>query len=520
MNKPVVLLVTTATSSSRTAEENLGLGYIAAACREKDINAIIIDGWLEELTSEDIINRILDFEKPIFVGFSCNLLTGDVAIDIVKKLKDRGYNIPFVAGGFSPTLNPKKFLDAGFDFISMAEGERTLVNLCEYFLYKKLDLSQIVGLAYYDKKGELHYKKNECVSNLDELSFPSRDTIDYVMKNKIPVNVSTSRGCFSSCLFCSVAAFWRTSEGVKWRGRSINNIVDELEQLYHKGARYFKFVDDSFIEPPRGTEWCNSFADEINKRGLDIRFRITMRADRVSEELVDALCRAGCNSIVIGIENFNCDALKRMGKIANREINIKALDCLKKFDLYILHGFILFDYATTFEELKDNYELMNKYSWAICKGIFSEMYAATGTRYTEILRKQGLIKSDAHYENYEYDIIDARAKMVYDALKAWHISHVKMYDMMIEPINKPRVLSEDGLKRFYDLYVEVRRRDLNFMKHVLDLVEADARKECLNDFVSLTIRENIQWFEECQNKVDKLYCLEGIKCMAEEDPFT
>lgn len=185
-----------------------------------------------------------------------------------------------------------------------------------------------------------------------------------------------------------------------------------------------------------------------------------------------------------------------------------------------MHGFILFDYATTFEELKDNYELMNKYSWAICKGIFSEMYAATGTRYTEILRKQGLIKSDAHYENYEYDIIDARAKMVYDALKAWHISHVKMYDMMIEPINKPRVLSEDGLKRFYDLYVEVRRRDLNFMKHVLDLVEADARKECLNDFVSLTIRENIQWFEECQNKVDKLYCLEGIKYMAEEDPFT
>ena len=50
MNKPVVLLVTTATSSSRTAEENLGLGYIAAACREKDINAIIIDGWLEAVS--------------------------------------------------------------------------------------------------------------------------------------------------------------------------------------------------------------------------------------------------------------------------------------------------------------------------------------------------------------------------------------------------------------------------------------------------------------------------------------
>lgn len=92
------------------------------------------------------------------------------------------------------------------------------------------------------------------------------------MKNKIPVNVSTSRGCFSSCLFCSVAAFWRTSEGVKWRGRSINNIVDELEQLYHKGARYFKFVDDSFIEPLEERNGVIVLQTKLIKEGWTLDF--------------------------------------------------------------------------------------------------------------------------------------------------------------------------------------------------------------------------------------------------------
>ena len=42
----------------------------------------------------------------------------------------------------------------------------------------------------------------------------------------------------------------------------------------------------------------------------------------------------------------------------------------------------------TFEELKENYEFLREYDWIITKGIFSEMFAADGTLYTEKLKKK------------------------------------------------------------------------------------------------------------------------------------
>ncbi|MDR0404997.1 MAG: B12-binding domain-containing radical SAM protein [Oscillospiraceae bacterium] len=521
MKKPSIVFVTTATICCKTAEENLGLGYLSAACRKNGVDLIIIDGWLENLTSEEITNKILAEPKPVFIGFSCNQLNGNTAMEVVKNLKSKEYTVPFVAGGFGPTFYPNKFLDAGFDFVSISEGEAMIMDLYNYCLYGKPNINQISGLCYYDQQNNLVRNKSTCILDLDELPFPCRDTMKYVIEEKTPVNLCTSRGCMGSCLFCSVAAFGRLSGGPRWRGRSSNNIVDEIEQLYYKGARHFKFVDDSFIEPPRNEEWCNNFADEIQKRGLsDIRLRITVRADRINDEIISALCRAGCNLYACGIENFNVNALRRMGKIANPEQNKKALDIFKKHDVYVQMGHILFDYGTTLSELKENYEMMSKYSWTICRGVFSEMFAAKGTPYTQLLYKKGLIKGDIRLMNYYYEIKDVQAKMVYDALKEWHISHMRMYNMVIEPINKPRVLSDEGLATFYNLYLDIRKQDLDFMGKVINIVEKGESPEYLNYFIKTSIEKTSLWFNDYNDKVEELFVLEGISYMADDDFFT
>ncbi|EQB86576.1 radical SAM superfamily enzyme YgiQ (UPF0313 family) [Clostridium punense] len=518
MHKPLVIFVTTAPTCIKSAEENLGLAYLAAVCRKDDIEVIIIDGWLERLTTDEIIERILLLRRPLFLGFSCNLLNGDSAIEIVEILKSKNYNVPFIAGGYGPTFEPGKFLKSGFDYVSVAEGEETILDLCSHFYHGYPDISHIKGLYYYDDQHILQYNRPTYVSNLNELPFPSRDTIKYAVRDKIPINVLASRGCMSDCLFCSISAFGKLGDTPKWRERDIYNIVDELEQLYSYGIRHFKFVDDSFIEPSRDEEWCNTFADEINRRGLDIRFRITLRADRVSEGIMTALRRAGCESVACGIENFSDSALKRMGKKANVSQNQKALDIFKKCNLYVQMGFILFDYGTTLKELRENYELMNKYSWTICKGIFSEMYAATGTSYTRLLQKGGLITGKDIQCTYEIE--DVKARMVYKALKDWHISFMTIYNMVVEPINKPKALNDDGLAGFYNIFQEIRKLDLEFMGNVLDLVENDVEQNYLNDFVQNSIKSQTLWFEDYRDEVEKLYVSEGIVYMADEDPFT
>lgn len=516
----LIILVTTATASNKTAEENLGLAYLAAVCRKNGFEVVIIDGWLEGLSSEEVIERILLERTPLFIGFSCNQLNGDTAIDIVKTLKNKNYRVPFIAGGFAPTFNPKKYLDAGFDFVSLAEGEETILDLCNYFILGEPQLTKINGLCYYNNSNDLSYNKPRIIPEIDNLPHPSRDTMQHVIKEKTPVNIATSRGCMAHCMFCSVSAFWRLCDGNIWRGRSIRNIVDEIEDLYIKGVRHFKIVDDSFIEPPRDEEWCNNFANEIINRKLNIKLRITLRADRVTEGIVESLTRAGCNLYACGVENFSNAALKRMGKKANSEDNIKALDIFKKYNAYVQMGFILFDYGTTFPEIKENYNMLKKYSWTICRGIFSEMYAARGTPYTEMLRKKKLIKGDVHLENYYYDLPDSRVKMVYDAIKTWHISHMRMYNMVIEPINKPKVLDDNVLFAFYKLYQKIRERDLNFMGKVIDLVESNICKSDLNNYVAKSIEECAQWFEVYECEVKELFKLANISYMAEDDPFT
>ena len=49
--KRTVVLATPAPVSHRTAEENLGLGYLASTLRQGGYEVMLIDGWLAGLSS-------------------------------------------------------------------------------------------------------------------------------------------------------------------------------------------------------------------------------------------------------------------------------------------------------------------------------------------------------------------------------------------------------------------------------------------------------------------------------------
>ena len=92
----------------------------------------------------------------------------------------------------------------------------------------------------------------------------------------------TSRGCPYHCVFCSV----HTVMGRKWRGRSPENVVDEIEQLVHTyRIKQIDFGDDNMTLDKRRMETiCNL----IVKRGLDIEWYTPngVRADTLDENLL------------------------------------------------------------------------------------------------------------------------------------------------------------------------------------------------------------------------------------------
>ena len=123
-----IILATPAPISHRTAEENLGLGYLSAVLRNKGYNVKILDAWLNGWSTEELAVKILSEETPLFVGISAYQSNIDQAVktlNAVKKVKDT----KFVAGGFGPTFSPDLFLDSGFDYVIRGEGENAIFQL-------------------------------------------------------------------------------------------------------------------------------------------------------------------------------------------------------------------------------------------------------------------------------------------------------------------------------------------------------------------------------------------------------
>lgn len=519
-NNNFIILATPAPISHRTAEENLGIGYLAATLREKGYNVKIIDGWLTGLTPKQLASEILSQKSPLFVGFSAYQSNMDMAIQTLNAVKKERADIPFVAGGFGPTFNPEDFLNSGFDVVLRGEGEDALLQLAQHYQDNSIKLHNINNISFKDQGGNsINTSLVPLTKHLDEIPYPARDTMKYVVDRRTPVHVLTARGCTGSCLFCSINAFFRLSGTKKYRQRSVTNIVGELENLQNLGVKHIKIIDDSFVDGNRDEKWCQEFANAIQDKKLRFLLRGSIRADKVSDEILFNLKKAGFFSFSCGIENFSETALKRMNKGASLQQNIDALDLFKKYHIYVQAGQILFDPDTTLQELQENYQYMKKYDWIISKGVFTEMFAAEGTSFTKLIDKKHLKTSNEHQMgNYKYRIIDERVNNAHDALKKWHVSHMGLYDKAIDPLTSPKALSKKELKIFYDIYMKIRHKDLEVMGGVLDRA-VKSNRETLMAFIDKKNLQNSEFFKRINNEVSQAYKSCNLQYDAKINPF-
>lgn len=287
----------------------LGLGYIAAAMKRRGNEVELVDCTF--LKFRDAVGRVMR-AKPQIVGFYSMFSMKKTTIELADAIRQVCSDCLFVVGGPLPSWSPESFLDT-FDVVAVGEGEETMSELADC-IAQEAGFSGVKGLVYRDGKRIVNTGTREFVKDLDALVFPTRELFDNEAYKKYYQNrvgysttsMITSRGCPFSCDFCSRPIF-----GTDIRTRSVNNIVDEVEQIQALGYDRVWFADDCFtLNRMHLLDVCN----EIVRRQLNVSWECLSRVDTMDQEVADGMKRAGCIRVFFGIESGNDSVLGIMNK--------------------------------------------------------------------------------------------------------------------------------------------------------------------------------------------------------------
>jgi len=312
----------------------LGLAYIAAAIRDR-FDVEIVDFNVEETDW-----RQFPYDHYDIVGISVDTARCPIAFGIAEVAKQHKTTV--VVGGPHVSFLDQEALQTGYiDYVVRNEGEYSFRSLVEY-LDGSLPFEEVRGVSYLDGGKCRRTPNAPFIADLDSLPFPARDLLHLDrykerMNGRPMTTLTTSRGCPFNCEFCSASQF----SGVKWRARSVENVIAEVEVLYEKyGYRALSFVDDNFtLNPARAI----AISEEILRRGWDLIWAAMTRVDTIVRhpELVSIMARSGFSWTFIGFESGTQETLDKYGKKATIGEALKAMEILKANKVQVTGAFIL-----------------------------------------------------------------------------------------------------------------------------------------------------------------------------------
>lgn len=310
----------------------LGLLYLASSVRERlggQVEVRVVDTGL---SGEDGVVRMLEAWDPDIVGFGAMSCEADLLAALAARARDLRPDRLVLAGGPHETIHGSRLLEAvpSLDAVVVGEGERSLPDLVAARVAGQ-DIHGIPGTCVRTSAGVVEGGPAAPIEDLDALPLPAWDLVDLAAYARHPnwngalrepayALLATSRGCPYGCTFC------HNLFGKRVRLRAAERVFDEIETLHRTlGVREFHMVDDVFnLDRDRVRAICGRIIDS----GLRLSFAFPngLRADLLTDELVDVLRRAGTYKVNFGFETTSQRLQVAIGKHLDVPAAQRAID--------------------------------------------------------------------------------------------------------------------------------------------------------------------------------------------------
>ena len=350
-------------------------GYIASTLKSNHHDVEIVDanlnGWTFQETVQELKNRSV---KLIGVHLVYLWENTDGVFNMLLDLRKSGHTAHISLYGHFPTFAFSELLPKNtfVDSVIVGEPEITFLELADTVVNGKDHsvLFTIDGLAFNASNsksedaivqaGIVQNKPRKPVSSLNDLPFPCRNDFELKKKKGISTYILASRGCYGKCTFCYLDNFY--GDESYWRGRSPENVFDEISNIYEKhGERYFYFADANFFGPGRkGKERACELAGLFIDNGIKIGFGIECRVNDVEEETIGVLVTAGLKDVFLGVESGSQKSLTKFRKCTTVQENKNAINILRKYDIEPNYGFIMFEPDSTLADVRENFEFLKE----------------------------------------------------------------------------------------------------------------------------------------------------------------
>jgi anaerobic magnesium-protoporphyrin IX monomethyl ester cyclase len=311
-----------------TAVENpVWAGLMATFCRTRGLSVELIDAEAEELTVEQVAERV-EYLDPVLVvvvvyghqpSASTQIMTasGQVCTAIKRLVPEQ--NI-LLAGGHVAALPERTLREEDADFVATGEGLHTMVQLVAALRSPVPAFSGVPGLYYREGETIRRTPDTPLIGNLDvEMSGVAWDLLPMAryrahnwhclggLPRQPYAALYTTLGCPYHCSFCCIQAPFKSGEqagGLKetansYRYWSPDMVLQQIDLLVNKyGVRNIKIADEMFV---LNRKHVLGICDRIIARGYDLNIWAYTRVDTVKDGMLDKL-KAGVNWLAFGIE--------------------------------------------------------------------------------------------------------------------------------------------------------------------------------------------------------------------------